>query len=406
MKNPLQVRVVAVISTACVLLLTNAAKADDYVALQPGNSQFPTVQNIRFSGVSAGFEFQVSNDGQYIFETGGGVSSIDIKQTTAKNGPALYYFGAEAFSQMIGWSPDNTQLAMTFQSDTCTYPELESQVTLFNAATGTHSGFCIPVYPDELHPTSWSPFSNNILYMQDKWLIDTTTHAITDVKFPRVEPSDFPKYITTAQWTGLGHVLWDNTTQQPFGIVKYHDYKPGRAFYVCQPAFSLYDPDPTMCNQFYQIPDPSPIAYVGPDWKLSTLGHFLLWMSNEIPQVILSQTPTIDTTQQPIPTASPSPNPLFSPTPFPSVTPVSLSNYATALPTSTIVPFSRDQLDTVLYLTEIPSGVTKELYRWTGLQRGGQYSVGDFDWSVDGRTIALSVEGTHRGTLLLSLQWP
>lgn len=400
------IHAVAFVSISSILMISIDETARAHNALQITDKKFPIVENITFSGMNAGSEFQVSNDGKYIFDAGEGGPAF-LEQMTAKNGAPLYYFGHWQFPRMIGWSPDNNQVAMITQGDTCTYPDLESQVILFNTNNGTHSGFCIPISSEELHPTTWSPFSNSVLFMQDKWLIDTSTHAITQVALPKVSTFEFPQYINTVQWTGLGQVLWDTKTQQPFGLVKYYDSKPGRAFYICPAVLYTPPPNPLYCTLFYQITDPSSIVYVASNWKLSTKGHFLLWMSSEIPQNITSQTSAEVTVQQPPLTMSPSSNSLFSPMPIGTVTPFSLSAQITPFPTSTPVLMSRDQLDTVLYTTEIPSGITKELYRWHGIKNGGQYIIHNFDWSVDGGIVALSVEGTHaQGTLLMSLQWP
>jgi hypothetical protein len=231
---------------------------------------------------------------------------------------------------------------------------------------------CIP-FDNELYTLAWSPFSDNILFANDTWLIDLENQASTQ------DYGDEERYgfgYQPDQFVGYGRYLWNKDLQTPSGVIELHTTisRPAStdAFAPVEPATiesaqleycALSGAVRAPCQQLLDITTHFPRAFVY-DWQIAT-NNMMVWLAAE----------------------SNSDEPIGA------------------------LGINRDQYaDTVLYMTDLTTLETREIFRLSELGMENVFSNA-LDWSPDGTTIALnlsdaiSTDASGQQLLILHLEW-
>ncbi|MBC7814861.1 MAG: hypothetical protein H7175_27130 [Burkholderiales bacterium] len=301
----------------------------------------------------------LSNDAHYIQDFSGGVVI-----NTETNQPLRITF--DHVSSTAGWSFDNTQLAFMNGSRTCTSPNDIGNLILFQTSTESITLFCHPLSNPYL---AWSPFNETILSIGGQSLLDVTTGAFTNFTSTSVlDPN------TVRTFVGFGRYLWDPTTQLPAAeLVLSRQVNIDDELITSSIIEACTLPDRDQCVPFVDTLSSANVDV------FDYLSHenWLLWGGH--------------TTASGLPYA--------------------LGPYA-----------YEDRADTIIYLTDMLTNATQELYRFSSANMD-TVGVGSLNWSPDAEVVALTLRNKVRdaeladlsvigddpiysaGTLLLHLNW-
>ncbi len=366
-----------VLMTVFYCLLALSLLPSQAVSSQTPTIKFPTVMTAEIVDFDPAADFRISNDAKYVYRRIPSLGSA----VWERGDPLRNYFGVGGPGPTVtaGWSKNDTWFVEAEPGDGCTYPQLETTFVVFEVGTKKSTKFCIPVDFDGL-VVAWSSVADPVLLMNEKWLLDIQTRRITRANFPSMVSLD-----NTDKFVGYGPYLWNPSTQSPEASVRMNSIQDVKTQQTTQ-AFSLCPlhvlGDNSACSPFLDLRAYGQIRVSG--WKLSRAANMLLWGGQELPQ---ASGATPHATQPATPSAAPS--------------------------TATAVISGKP--DTVLFLTELKTGATREIFRLSDLNDDRLFVLDPFDWSSDGKTIALRLRKADKnrpfaadsaGTLLVRLEWP
>jgi hypothetical protein len=335
-----------------------------YAQLPPTN--FPTVASTEIFPRDDVYVF--SNDAQFYYQP------VPLNMIIDANSRVVLFASAKDFpGERIGWSVDNSYLAFMDSNNSCVSFTDEGNLILFNTQNREISRLCIPYHSSGLI-LQWSPFAGNILaFIGPNQLFNVETLEFTPFTFQK--PTDANQL---RNYVGYNQYLWDPVTQMPGAAVFLNDSIDYGATSVNSSEIagdwieqSVLEACSNECIQFVDtLSVANNLAY---RWYLN--GQWLLWESSE------------STTGNPV-----------------------------------LIHSYSERADTAIYLTNIASGETQELFRFSSL--GLTDIVPTFmGWSPDGRTIAMDLEEVNpsedflptpdptcdpcyrHGSLLIHLDW-
>ncbi|HEX2906175.1 MAG TPA: hypothetical protein VHO69_04900 [Phototrophicaceae bacterium] len=307
--------------------------------------KFPSIRSYEIVNTYGDF-IAVSNEGKYIFLCWDSTATCYMWNKETQELTLL----AETRGIFTKWSVDNSQLITTDETIACPSDPSQYSLIRFTTQNQTVSRICVPAKYVVL---DWSPIQSQMLYVSSRQILDTDTLQFVKFSPPdTLNPDDLKNYV------GYGNNLWDVRTGFPAarmfhkrldenidGIIDHSE------LFAC--AFGSKSCVSIVNSLNYANADVF-------DWELYQ--NWLLWGGH------LAKTGE--------------------------------AKFTTFRP--------EDRADTVLYLTDIATGTTQEIFRFSSLQLTDTY-VNTLAWSPDGETIALSLKKEtpiyQTNTLLLQLNW-
>jgi hypothetical protein len=303
----------------------------------------------------------ISNDAHYYQE----VLSYSTVVDTVVDDTLLVSYGLLWAS--AGWSPNNEYLAYMNLDKPCTSPEDEDNLFLFHPQDGTLSRDCIPYDFYQVGSVQWSPSDSNLLAI-------VGPDQLYDVTSQTLKPFTFPSIPDVATSVGYGKLLWDSNTGQPVAEVRLNQKFDFDAHPAGLITHSVFEACAAQCVPLVDTLKVADVDVSG--WQL--YGHWLLW---------------------------------------------GCGWSTTGLPT--LIRSVSDIENTAVYLTDLTTDQTQELFRFSSLGSTDLRTV-DLGWSPDAATIALALYSTAPfddgdllptpvpglnhprlyGTQLLHLTWP
>lgn len=282
----------------------------------------------------------------------------------------VVFFDYEPYWTYAGWSPDNSKLAFFKWGAPCASPSDEANLFVFHMQDESTTQYCLPFDESNISIIQWSPFQDDRLaFVGPNQIFTLSDEVLTPFEFAlEIDAEELENFV------GYSRLLWDPLTQLPAAKIyvdKEHDFDAHSAGLTTQSTFIA------CTQQCVPILDTLSVANVDVNaWQL--YDHWLLWEG-------------------------------FWPD--------------TGLPT--LVRRNSDIADTSVFLTNIKTGTTEELFRFSSLGLNELRATG-LSWSPDATTVALdlgssapldisgplptSVPGVNHslfhGTLLLHLNWP
>jgi hypothetical protein len=329
------------------------------VKLSAQGDHFPVIATYYiWEDVNAPPNFLISNTEMYIYMPHSEEAFIRPMENT--QAVVLYTSGLQSAA---GWSASGRYFSLGMQNPiTCKFPEAESYLIIYDVETNTQTAFCIPLETHLLN-LAWSPFNENLIFANEEWLIDLTTQTM-ERTYNGIYPGN-----QVSDYVGYDHYLWDIETHKPGAVV---DLKTSVStdpntpvviesaiFEFCQ----LSGGARRECNTVVDVTGNYPGEHVF-DWQIAN--NMLLWGAHESG----------------------------------STEKVSMLGIAPG-----------DRTDTVLYITDLNTGETRELFRLSQLGIENVFTD-DLDWSPDANTIALNLRqktgafsSEEIGLLSITLDW-
>jgi hypothetical protein len=308
---------------------------------------FPIVANYEIFDTTVLPDFKISNDAAFMFEP----LVLEIFINSPESPTDILYIGP-ADTVTAGWSANNRYIAVASTGeDRCTFGAAETYLTLIDMQTTEKNSLCIPLDAQRLD-LAWSPFTDTVLFVNETWLLDLEQPTMT--RDPGEYESSSGDQIGPA--VGYGRYLWNPDTQTPSGVIDLrtavYSPEPPEPFAPLEPSTitgawfdhcSLIEGRRTMCHPIMDITTDYPGAFVY-DWQINA-DAMMVWLAVERN----------------------------------SDGPVEARGV------------HRDQYrDTVLYMTDLSTLETREIFRLSELDMEGMFS-NDLDWSPDANTIGLNL---------------
>ena len=335
--------------------------------IQAQHSPFPIVGSYETHEILVPFGFKISNGAEYLIQTHRDNLYIKSPQSIKD-----IFFYSSGLNVTAGWSSGNDRIAVgSTQEALCPFGAAQTYLTIIDAITWERTTMCLPLDAAKLSLT-WSPFAETVLFANEEWLIDLEAETMarsTDAGYPNV---------AVAPSASVGHdrYLWDPETQMPSGVI---DFQTTTLQPIATEAFAAPEPATiedawfeycaftggyrSACHSILDVKDAFPRTYVT-DWQISA-NNILAWLAVE-------------------------------------------SNSDDPLPALGI---HREQYhDTVLYMTDLMTLETREIFRLSELGMENTFSSA-LDWSPDGNTIGLNLSdginprGGGQQLLVLHLDW-
>jgi hypothetical protein len=311
-------------------------------------------------------DFRISNGAAFMFEPLGEEVFVSSPESPLD---VLYHGPGDVVT--AGWSASNRYFAVASTGETrCTFGAAETCLTIIDMQTREKNSLCIPLGLTQLS-LAWSPFTDTVLFANETWLLDLEQPTMTP------DPSEYgvPSDDQIGSGTGYGRYLWNPDTQTPSGIIDLRTtvYTP-----TSTEPFGLVEPSTIegawfdhcllawgsrwMCAPIIDVTNDYPGVFVY-DWQVAN--SMLAWLAVE----------------------SNSDGPVEA------------------------LGVHRDQYhDTVLYMTDLNTRETREIFRLSELGMENVFS-NDLDWSPDANTIGLNLSqaiGSNSAgerLLVLHLDW-
>jgi hypothetical protein len=310
---------------------------------------FPRVTSYEIFERFVTSDFRISNDAAYMFEPW---LSGELFIRSPESSTDILYHGSGYF-MAAGWSADNTHVAVgTINYEKCPFAAAQTYVTVIDMETKETTSMCIPFRKRGLS-LAWSPFNDRVLFANETWVIDLERQtAIPDSSEVNGAFSDFQ----ATPSVGYDRYLWDLDRHTPLAVIDLGTtvHRPVSTEPFVSPGpptiesawfdyCLLGDGYRTVCKPIIDITTGYPGAFVY-DWQVNA-DNLLAWLAAE-------------------------------------------SDLTGPLDVQGIR--GEHYLDTVLYMTDLSTLETREIFRLSELDMEGVYSNA-LDWSPDGKTIGLSV---------------
>jgi hypothetical protein len=320
---------------------------------------FPEVTNYQILGIDQDERFSISNNAEYIYGCEDIFHRCNIWDRKSQD-----VVSAPFLSRKKGayWSNDNSRLITSVEDNSCqSSPDIFS-AAIFDTATRSISKVCLL---DSLYIADWSPLSASILSLGERLLDINSLQSTEFTPITHLSIADLPQYL------GYGDVLWNPDTRLP--VANWFIKIESLGAHITRSDIQFCTLGGEQCLTILNTLTISDVDVF--DVKLHQ--HWMLWGGN------------LDKSGDAL------------------ISPLGIAKDA----------------DTILYLTYLPTGETRELFRFSSLAQPDLYVKG-MAWSPDARTIALSLgtsnpptlaplDGTPRppvryvaGTLLLDVNWP
>jgi hypothetical protein len=325
---------------------------------QDSARDFPVVTEHEIINAEERDYFSISNNAEYIYGCYLRLGSCGLLNKVTDEGTSL----TPGDGLLTYWSKDNRFLITTNLTPPCESSLDDPNIVVFDTQTETVSNLCLN---DGFVSLKWSPIIPTSALVNSQYLLDFTTMQTSPFSPPvsSISQQDLERYV------GYDRYLWDPDTNTLAGVLYFGQDTNGSFF--DHSAFEICTYHLEQCITVLNTLD-----YSGVDvfrWGLN--GNWLLWAGH------------LAASGQ----AEPSRNPTR-------------------------------RSDTIVYITDIVTGATQELFRFSSLARNDVY-VRDMAWSPDGHTVALSLGAFNpptpmppgpeytpsdfrAGVLLLTLDWP
>lgn len=297
---------------------------------------FPTIDSTSVTFIAVSMEIDhlsISNNADYLYLCDEGYTNKCLLRETA--GQVLLEFFPENVRR-LAWSYDNKILAGNTTGFTCekgNFFILYTENNIFEKGC-MHSGF--PAY------TWWSPINHDELYM--------TLNSMYDRQLGYsffVDPLSAPSLTLLQSSIGYLDVLWDPDTGLPLGFIRpwqkiAESHIEKSHLQACYHAWDMGEN--SICVPFLDTLDYSEMDVLGAQAN----EHWMLWYGH------LGSTPR------------------------------------------EVIESSDQITDTVLYMTYLPTGETREVFRLSQLGQP-HLELNTIAWSPDARTLALAVRTNPSG---------
>jgi hypothetical protein len=321
-------------------------------------SGFPTVGNVRILGIDLPTaSFSISNQAHYLFRCSYPSGACFVQDTATRQLTML----AAQNSDFGRWSIDNSHLTISAPDATCQTSSGYKMVT-FVTSLGVIVENCAPI--------PFIVFANSPMNPQLISVAGQTLFNTNDLSMQSLNPVNTISEQEIRDTVGYGNTLWNSTTQTPLATLNHR---------VIDNNDVIISSNINACAQTnasctVQLVDTLAVAPVYVFDEIAN-GRWILWAGHTSPD------------GQPR-TSSNNPN---------------------------------LRADTILYISDIVTGSTQEIYRLSSLNRPELYAM-NVAWSPDARTVAISLRNSQpptwdpnalldpnryeAGILIVDLNWP
>lgn len=325
-------------------------------------SEFPNIEGYENLDITFDEDFTISDGVLFTFgcESLSGTCGVWDRATDATT------ILAEEGGFKTYWSIDNAQIMTRNENHSCDAAAGEYGLSIFHTLTQTLTYACLPT---AFYTVDWSPLQPEIasIYLDDYYLLN-----MLDFHLTAYTPTITIHQTDLINLVGYKDYLWDSTTGLPAAKLNLNEQQADDG-QITQAVMEACTFQSEACIPLVDMLRVSHGASFGSILN----GHWLLWGVQESESGLPNRNAVL--------------NPLL-------------------------------RSDTVLYLTDIWTGESRQLLRFSDLRRD-DVVVADFIWSPDAQTIALSLEsydttvlavnqvinhplGGRPGILLIKLSWP
>lgn len=165
-----------VLLCSMLIIVPIATKSQD---IRQSQTVFPTIASTQFIEYHPAGEFRISNNAQYFSTRTPSLGSFIWQRSSGK--PVFSFAGSPGFASIGGWSVNIPRFAEIDSGENCNYPQAEANLSILEPTNKTTSKICLPFNIENIGGLTWSPFSDDMLLIQEEWLFDLKTKRLLNI---------------------------------------------------------------------------------------------------------------------------------------------------------------------------------------------------------------------------------